>query len=468
VRIIAIGPGAKPCARRACGRAVADCGHVQPPAPGMKRWLWAGALLALVLPLVVLLLVPFAALQSEPAVVGEAELARDDVARAIALLRTHDPRHARAGHVSTAIVRERDVEVLLSHGARRWLPGTSGRASFEAGVARVHLSTHLSSLPKWGAGASALATPFGRWLNIELVLQQTGGWPALESLRVGRLPVPTWLAEPLAASLLERIGFTREWALVQDVVRRVRFQPERMLLTYAWQGDSMQRVMASLLTPEELERMRPYHDRLVQLAAAERDWQVPMAKLLGPLFALAAERSAAGQDAVAENRAALVVLTLYANGRHLGHLSLAARSWPRARPLRLTLAGRTDFPLHFLVSAALVTESTSPLARALGLYKEIKDARSGSGFSFNDLAANRAGQRFAELALAQPMELQRRLVRTGSPPLADADLMPPVADLPEFLSEPEFRRRFGGVGEPAYEAVIADIEQRVGSLPLLR
>ena len=465
---MASGRSAKHAAAASARPAVADCGHVQLPAPRMKRWLWAGALLALVLPLLLALLVPLVALQSEPAVVGDAELAPEDVARAVALLRTHDPRQARAGRVSTALVRERDVEVALSHGARRWLPGTSGRASFEAGVARIQLSTHLSALPQLGAGAAALATPFGRWINIELVLQETGGWPALESLRVGRLPVPAWLAEPLAARLLERAGFTREWALAQEVVRRVRFQPDRMLLTYAWQGDSMQRVMATLLSPEELERMRPYHDRLVQLAAAGRDWQVPMVKLLGPLFALAAERSAAGHDAVAENRAALVVLTLYANGRHLGHLSLAARAWPRARPLRLTLGGRTDFPLHFLVSAALVTESTSPLSRALGLYKEIKDARSGSGFSFNDLAANRAGQRFAELALAQPLELQRRLARPGGPALADADLLPPVADLPEFLSEPEFRRRFGGVGEPAYEAVVADIEQRVAALPLLR
>ena len=31
---------------------------------------------------------------------------------------------------------------------------------------------------------------------------------------------------------------------------------------------------------------------------------------------------------------------------------------------------------------------------AIGVYKEVRDSRGGSGFSFNDMAANRAGTRF--------------------------------------------------------------------------
>ena len=46
--------------------------------------------------------------------------------------------------------------------------------------------------------------------------------------------------------------------------------------------------------------------------------------------------------------------------------------------------------------------------------------------------------------------------------------MPPWADLPEFLPESEFLRRYGGVGAPPYQALIAEIERRVGALPLLR
>jgi hypothetical protein len=36
-----------------------------------------------------------------------------------------------------------------------------------------------------------------------------------------------------------------------------------------------------------------------------------------------------------------------------------------------------------------------------------------------------------------------------------------VRDLPEFMAEPEFLRRFGGVGAPPYRQMMADIEQRI-------
>jgi hypothetical protein len=429
---------------------------------------WRSALLLLML---VLLLPPLlvagvlaVALQREPAVVGAAELAPADVARAVSLLRTHDPRRAVPGAVSTALLQEGELELLFSHGARRWLPGTSGRVAFVRGSAQLRLSTHLGSLPVVGARAAALAAPFGRWVNVELELQETGGLPAIASARVGGLPLPAWVLEPLAQRLLERSGFTAEWQLAQEVVRRVRFEAGHALVIYAWQPGSVQRVMASLLTADELSRLKPYQDRLAGITQQAAGWQMPMVQVLGPLFGLAAQRSAAGGDAAAENRAALVVLTLFANGRHVGSVAPAARAWSRPRPLRLTLGGREDFPQHFLVSAALVTEGSSPLSRAIGLYKEVADSRGGSGFSFNDMAANRAGTRFGELAQAQPQELQRRMAAG----LRDEDLLPAVADLPEFLPEPEFRRRFGGVGEPAYEALLADIDRRIAAVPLLR
>lgn len=427
------------------------------------------ALLVLLLPVLGLLVVLSTALQREPSVVGAVELAPEDVARAVSLLRTHDPRRARPGAVSTALVQERELEVMLSHGARRWLPGTSGRVEFVRGSAELRVSTHLASLPGLGATASALAGPFGRWLNIEIELQETGGLPAIASARLGGLPLPAWLLERLAQQALERSGFTAEWQLAQEVVRRVRFENGHALVVYAWQPDSMQRVMASLLTPTELERLKPYQDRLAELTANRADWQMPMVQAMAPLFELAARRSAAGGDAALENRAALVVLTLFANGRHVGSVAPAARSWPRPRPLRLMLGGRMDFPQHFLVSAALVTEGTSPLSKAIGLYKEVADSRGGSGFSFNDVAANRAGTRFGELALQRPQELQQRVLGGGGGrPLRDEDLIPAVADLPEFMPEAEFRRRFGGVGAPAYEALLSDIDRRIAGLPLLR
>jgi hypothetical protein len=46
--------------------------------------------------------------------------------------------------------------------------------------------------------------------------------------------------------------------------------------------------------------------------------------------------------------------------------------------------------------------------------------------------------------------------------------MPDVSDLPEFMQEAEFKRRYGGVGSPAYNKLMAEIDARVASRPLLR
>lgn len=428
--------------------------------PSRRRWpawLWLPPLLLAAMAAALAALLA-AALQSTPLVDTAREVDVDDIARALSLLRTHDPRHARPGVVSAALVRERDVEVMLGHAAQRWLQATS-RVSLEPGRARVQVS---SLAPR---------NPFGRWLNVELELLETAGWPAIERLRVGHVPVPAWLATRLGPPLAERLGLGKELHLAADVVRRVRFGPQQMVVSYAWQGDSAGRLFDGLLSADDLQRLRPYAERLARLTqdlARERaTTDLPLTELMGPLFALAQSRSAGAAEpaaAAAENRAALLVLTLHARGRHVGTLALAARSWPRAHATRLLMAGREDFPLHFLVSALLAAEGTTPLSKAIGLYKEVADSRSGSGFSFNDMAANRAGTRLGEKAVNEPVALQQRLARG----VTDADLLPRVDDLPEFLPEAEFLRRFGGVGAPPYRAMLGEIDRRIAALPPLR
>jgi hypothetical protein len=349
-------------------------------------------------------------------------------------------------------LRQRDLDVLLSHGLHRWLDAM-GQVTLEPARATLRLSTR------------APANPLGAWLNLELVLAETGGLPQLAGVRLGHLPLPAWLVEWAAPRVAARLGLAREWQLAGDIIRRVRFQPDVLLVTYAWQGDSVNRLFDGLLSPADLARLRPYSDLLVSLAArAGPSWQWPLVQLMPPLFDLARQRSAAGQDAAAENRAALLTLTLYANGRWLGHVSASARGWQRPRPLQLLLAGRGDFPLHFLISAMLAAEGTTPLSRAVGIYKEVADSRGGSGFSFNDIAADRAGTRFGERAVRDPAALQARVARG----LSDADLMPRFEDLPEFMAEPEFVRRFGGVGGAAYQDMLAEIDRRVEGLSFTR
>jgi hypothetical protein len=142
----------------------------------------------------------------------------------------------------------------------------------------------------------------------------------------------------------------------------------------------------------------------------------------------------------------------------------SAQQWRRPAARTVTLGGRSDWPLHYLISAAIAAESGSPLANAVGLYKEIADSQGGSGFSFNDLAADRAGTRFGERAVRHAARLQSQLA--GG--IAESDLLPDISDLPEFLSAQQFRQRYGSVGSPAYKQLMSDIESRLNAIPLLQ
>ena len=212
-------------------------------------------------------------------------------------------------------------------------------------------------------------------------------------------------------------------------------------------------------------RLRAYHDRVVEVVAKAPD-RVSLAALMPPLFQTVLERGAGG-DLAAENRAAIVALAFYANGTGLAAIAPAAAQWPQAARRTVTLAGRDDFPKHFLLSAAIAAEAGSPLADAVGLYKEVDDSRGGSGFSFNDIAADRAGTRFGEIASHSP-ERARKLAQALASGVKETDFMPDVADLPEFLPEAEFKRRYGGIGGRRYNNMMAAIEKRVASRPLLR
>ena len=189
---------------------------------------------------------------------------------------------------------------------------------------------------------------------------------------------------------------------------------------------------------------------------------VRVAALLRPMFALAQARAAEGHDAAEENRAALLTLALYVTGRPLSRSMPQARGWPRLPWRSVVLGDRIDFAQHFLVSAAIAARAGGALADVLGLAKEVSDAHDGSGFSFNDMAVNRAGVRLGELAVDAAAHAQRRLAAG----VRDADLIPDVSDLPEFLPEAVFVERFGGVGAPGYERMLADIDSRVAALPL--
>jgi hypothetical protein len=221
----------------------------------------------------------------------------------------------------------------------------------------------------------------------------------------------------------------------------------------------------STLSPTDLARLRAYQERLA-IVATLLPGQATVPGLIGPMLTYAGQRSVNG-EAIAENRAALIAVAFYANQWPLEALTPEARTWPRAPRRDLRLRTRGDLAQHFLMSAWISATAGASLADAAGVYKEVHDLGGTSGFSFSDLAADRAGTRLGQVATVSD-ESARRLqarVRAG---LTEDDLMPGIDGLPDNLPPAEFTRRFGGVGAPAYNALMADINQRVAALSLFQ
>jgi hypothetical protein len=130
------------------------------------------------------------------------------------------------------------------------------------------------------------------------------------------------------------------------------------------------------------------------------------------------------------------------------------------------LGGRQDLRLHFVVSAGLKLISDQGIGSAIGEFKELLDAgKGGSGFSFIDLAADRAGIRFAERAV-DPAGGARRLQEMMSVSPTEQLFFPLVADLPENMPREEFERRYGGIGKPGYDKMVREIDRRIDQCPV--
>ena len=169
---------------------------------------------------------------------------------------------------------------------------------------------------------------------------------------------------------------------------------------------------------------------------------------------------------VEQNRAAILALGIAIGHERLARLVGLDRNSELVRAaaaLRsgITLRGREDWARHYCLSAALAVAGTPFASDSGGLIKEQLDALAkGTGFSFGDLAADRAGIRFTKAATdseAAALKMQKNLQNGCS---VD-DYFPAVADLPENLTVEQFRRDYGGVGAQPYRQVINEIDARL-------
>jgi hypothetical protein len=409
----------------------------------MRRVLGKLAIIALIL-FGALLLLAMLATDGKPLVERSEAISPTTVAQAKRLLATNDPRQQQRGEVRTIVVPASLLDEGVNYLAGRYLHGRGALRLQEDG-ANVALS---------------VALPGHRFLNLHAVVAPGVGMPRIASAHLGKLPLPPALIEFAAAQAIARYGFEKERELAVQALRQVSFDGTggTASLTYAWEPDILDRARAAAQSEADIKRLRESQLSLTALLAHRAPGsRITLAEVLGATIPTT-------DDASLRGRAMLLVLASHLAGKDLAAVVPAAKNWPRVRWVTITLAGRHDLAQHFVISAALAAWAGEPVADAIGLYKELEDARHGSGFSFIDLAADRAGTRFGEILIRNPEQLMAAMRTT----FRDEQLLPAVGDLPEYLYQPEFKRRFDNPESPQFKAMTAEIEHRLDTLPLYR
>ncbi len=386
--------------------------------------------------------------EGEPLVTRGETISPGAVAQARRLFLFNDPRRMRPGEQRRVALPATLVDEGINYLASRALRGRGALALGED-TAELRLTRRLP-LPV-----------VDRYLNLRVVVGEATGEPRIAAAALGKLAIPASLAEFALAAAIRAAGYEREWSLARGAVRRLTFEPARQVLVvdFVWAPELLARARSLAVAPADLPRFRQAQTTLAALLDRHRpDARLALTSVLAPMLAVTD-----GQPPE-QRRVALLVLAFHLAGKNLANIVPDAARWPRARPVTLMLANREDSAQHFVISAALAAWAGEPVADAIGLYKELDDARFGSGFSFADLAADRAGTRFGELLARQPERIDALLQQAPG----DADLLPSLAGLPEYLPQREFQRRFGGAGSPAFQKIADEIDRRVAALPLYR
>jgi hypothetical protein len=320
---------------------------------------------------------------------------------------------------------------------------------------------------------AALPLPGGLWLNGRVAVEPSAEGLRLSGLRLGALPLPAQAALGAALRLADAVsggaGLRDLEGALRDVAIGAGGIEARLAMPLA-ERDGISRRLQGFVRRVAVPLDVPAIDAvLAEMHAAQKARRLPSegSTLAYLRFTIeAASRGAAQRPAAEAAGHALIALAIACGARSLQALTgteAASPAWTQAWYCgRTSLGERGDLRQHFTISAGLEAAASLRAAAPLGELKELFDSRpEGSGFSFDDIAANRAGIAFANRLMTSPPEAWPALLAALD---GEAAVLPPLDGLPSGLSAEEFERRFGSVNSAAFAAVIAEIDRRIAAL----
>jgi hypothetical protein len=422
----------------------------QPSVPRFLRALLHGLAAALLVLGALLALV----IQSKPSVQSPPEAPQHYLAKARNILHNTVPTQGVNGLQKTVALTAEDLAAAANFALSR--KKLEGHAAVTVDRSRLKLLASVR-LPIRAVPA---------FLNVRVIADDAQPQAVIKQLKVGRLALPRPLVQWLLRGAFRYTPLFRYGRIGSEVIQEIRIADDRLRVTFSWNQEAIAKAKDLVTDLASKERLLIYHHRLAEvLSESDSKRFIRLGILMQPLFVLAQNRSQEDNDPIEENRAVILVLSAYVNGRNITQL-ISSRD-PPVIPIRriVLLNGRLDTAQHFMTSATLAMSGHRTFADLVGLAKEINDTHSGSGFSFTDLAADRAGAMFGKLA-AKSEDKARKVQSILGQSADEAVFMPAIKDLPENLSPADFTSRFKAIDSPEFEELKGQIEERIAALPL--
>ena len=380
-------------------------------------------------------------------------LTRDDIARAKKIL--HEGSKTKPDEIGIIELTQPDLNLAANYLLNRYSK-SAVKIELKNNMLRFTVTT---TLPR---------NSLGHYVNISFRLGNDNGigLPSLKKFKAGNLLLPARFAAFVIKKIIRYTSLNDYFILATHPIKFVKIDPQKITIIYYSSLETLIQARNFLTQSGDSPELDIYRQKLAEIIARhDPEWRLSLAELLKPLFELAYQRSTL-ENAIEENKMVIITVNDYVNKKETKKLLPFPTLKPTTEKRYSTfLYKRIDLAQHFIASAAITASVNGQVAKVVGEEKELSDAQGGSGFSFIDLAADKAGTRFGEIATSSP-ESARKIQKAMSEIKDYSDFMPDPRDLPEHMNEAEFKQRYQSIDSPAYQEVSKLIDARIAETPI--
>lgn len=401
-------------------------------------------------PAVLLAILLFVTVQKTPSVQLQWTLTQQDIIRAKHIL--NEASETTDASLQTIKLTEKDLNIAANYLLNRHIKSDTA-LSLRKNAMNVRITLPLAN------------KQLKNYLNISFNLLIINDKPEIENFYIGPLLIANEYSGQLILKIIQNTPLKRYDILVRQHIKSIKITPSKLAITYFPSPKALAKTQDLLSNGINSNALVVYQNKLNQVIRNhDRGWLLSLADLLQPLFLLAYQRSTL-ENAIEENRTAIFIVNSYINKKTMHQFFPKNVKLPATQQLTVYIYKRADLSKHFIGSAALTASGSSYLADQAGIKKELMDAKKGSGFSFIDLTADRAGTYFGNMATSSPENA--RAIQKAMIKIPDyTSFMPNALDLPEKLSDKAFSDKYGSVDSPAYQNMLTIIDQRIAVLPI--